>query len=167
MPPMHKGTPDFGHGNGKRLASFAAGGVGGIRTTRLVIEYVPADSLVLNDYNPNQHDAETFDVLLRSVAECGLISPIIVHLETGKIIDGEHRWRCAQILGIPEVPIVRVSMTPAQAMVTTIRCNTARGTHTPQSEADVLAALERETGDGYRVSLGLKGATGKDTKNAH
>jgi ParB/RepB/Spo0J family partition protein len=111
------------------------------RLERLVIEYVAIDSIRPNEYNPNRQDSETMEMLLRSIEDNGFTQPVIVTL-TGVIVDGEHRWRAAQSLGMAEIPIVRVDMTPEQMRIATLSHNKARGSHDLELEVQVLRDLE-------------------------
>lgn len=71
------------------------------------LRYIPVDLLVPNSWNINTMDDITFGRLQDEIAEVGLIVPIeVVPQDDGKfvIIGGEHRWRAACNLHIPEVP---------------------------------------------------------------
>ncbi len=69
----------------------------------------------LNDIEPNREqprkdfDEEALSELAESIAEHGLIQPIVVKPETNgrySIIAGERRWRACRIAGVYEVPVV-------------------------------------------------------------
>jgi len=107
---------------------------------RIEIVYAPIDSVRANSYNPNRQSDEDFELLLRSIEEDGFTQPVIVTSDN-IIVDGEHRWRAAQTLGMKEIPIVQVEMTEEQARISTIRHNRARGSHDVQLEASVLKDL--------------------------
>lgn len=107
----------------------------------LSIEYVPTLSIEPNDYNPNRQNDHEFDLLCRSINEDGFTQPVIVGTD-GRIVDGEHRWRAAQHLGLESIPIVRVPMEGAQARIATLRHNRARGTEDVELSVAVLRDLE-------------------------
>lgn len=109
---------------------------------RLVVEYVPIDSIQPNQYNPNRQSEHEFELLMRSMREDGFTQPIIVHKETRRIVDGEHRWRAAAKLGLVEVPVVMTDMTPEQMRIATLRHNRARGTEDIDLSAQVLRDLQ-------------------------
>lgn len=48
----------------------------------LHIEYVNIDAIYPNDYNPNTHDADSFDLLVKSLLYFGLLS---LSLSTGPL----------------------------------------------------------------------------------
>ena len=63
--------------------------------------------IVPNPYQPrNQFDEETLVALAASIAEVGIIQPIIVRniSEGYEIIAGERRWRAAQRAGLRSIP---------------------------------------------------------------
>lgn len=111
------------------------------RLERLVIEYVPTESIRPNAYNPNRQSEQEHEMLLRSIQDNGFTQPVIVSL-SGVIVDGEHRWRAAQEVGMAEIPVVKVDMTPEQMRIATLSHNKARGSHDLQLEVQVLRDLE-------------------------
>ena len=107
------------------------------------IEYVPVDSIKPNAYNPNRQSGHEFELLCRSMREDGFTTPIVAMKESREIVDGEHRWKAAQAIGIAEVPVVFVNMTEAQMKVSTLRHNRARGSEDVQAMAAVLRELNQ------------------------
>jgi ParB-like chromosome segregation protein Spo0J len=79
--------------------------------------------------------------LLRSIEDNGFTQPVIVNMDN-VIVDGEHRWRAAQALGMAEIPIVKVDMSDEQMRIATISHNRARGSHDIELEVQVLRDLE-------------------------
>jgi len=128
---------------------------------RLVIQYVPVTDIKPNSYNPNRQDPHAFELLLKSIREDGFTQPIVVVKVTDAtkadpafkaaqvgdtvVVDGEHRWRAAQHLGMKEVPVVYTDMTPEQMRIATLRHNRARGDEDLELTAQVLKDL-RELG---------------------
>ena len=121
---------------------------------RLTIEYVPIGSITPNDYNPNRQSEHDFELLLKSMEMDGFTQPILVLRDTRKIVDGEHRWRAAGVLNerareagkpepYPEIPVVLVDMTQAQAYLSTFRHNRARGSEDIELAAEILRDLEK------------------------
>lgn len=115
------------------------------RLESLKVEYLPVDAVRPNDYNPNRQSDRDFALLLRSMSEDGFTQPIIAQRSSRMIVDGEHRWRAARELGLPEIPIVFVDMTDEQMRVATLRHNRARGSEDVDLSAQVLRDL-RELG---------------------
>jgi ParB/RepB/Spo0J family partition protein len=109
----------------------------------LQIEYLPIDAIKPNAYNPNRMSEKDFELLLRSMREDGFTQPVIALRDTREIVDGEHRWRAAAHLGMTELPVVLVNMTPEQARIATLRHNRARGAEDIQLSAEVLRDLQK------------------------
>lgn len=112
----------------------------------LKIEYVPVNSIIPNEYNPNRQSDHDFELLLKSIEEDGFTQPIVcVRREDGnlKIVDGEHRWRAGSTLGMTEVPVVITPMTEAQAKIATLRHNRARGSEDLELTANLIKDLEQ------------------------
>jgi len=111
---------------------------------------VPVGLLKPNSYNPNQQSVNDFDLLVKSIREDGFTLPVVVNdgsLDESlkdMIIDGEHRWRAAQVLGMDTIPVIYKAMDQAGMRVSTIRHNQARGEHDAVMEASVLRSLAGE-----------------------
>jgi ParB/RepB/Spo0J family partition protein len=119
------------------------------RLERLTTVYVAVADLKPNPWNPNRQSDEDFELLLRSIEDNGFTVPIVVNRDTMQIVDGEHRWRAAQALGMDEIPVVYVDQTIEQQMTATLTHNRARGTE----DVGMTAALLRDL-----QSLGALGA---------
>jgi ParB/RepB/Spo0J family partition protein len=105
----------------------------------LVQELVPIDSVHPNEYNPNRQSDHEFELLLASIRADGFTTPVVVTADN-TIVDGFHRWKAAQELGMTEVPVVRVDMDAAQARVSTLRHNRARG----EEDIELATAILRD-----------------------
>jgi ParB family chromosome partitioning protein len=71
---------------------------------------VPVESIAPNPHQPrNYFDEEALATLTASVAELGVLQPILVR-EVGddryELIAGERRWRAAKRAGLPSIPVV-------------------------------------------------------------
>lgn len=113
-----------------------------VRLKTLKVEYVPTDSIRPNTYNPNRQDADTLELLKRSITEDGFTQPVVVHGSSKQIVDGEHRWRAARDLGMTQIPVVFVDMSDEQMRIATLRHNRARGTEDIDLSIDVLRDLQ-------------------------
>lgn len=111
----------------------------------LKIVYVATDSVFPNAYNPNRQSDREFELLLSSMTEDGFTTPVVVQKKTNQIVDGEHRWRAATRLGLTEIPVVFVDMTPEQQRIATLRHNRARGSEDVELTIKILQDL-RELG---------------------
>jgi ParB/RepB/Spo0J family partition protein len=109
---------------------------------KLAIEYRAVGDIRPNNYNPNRQSDHEFRLLCRSIEEDGFTQPVIVSRDY-TIVDGEHRWRAALHLGLPEIPVVVVPMDTAQAKIATLRHNRARGSEDLELSVEVLRDLEK------------------------
>ena len=116
---------------------------------RLDVTYVPVTDVIPNDYNPNRQSDHDFELLCRSMTEDGFTQPVVVVKSKDgveapyTVVDGEHRWRAAQAIGLTEIPIVVTPMTLEQAKIATLRHNRARGSE----DVELSAALLRDLRD--------------------
>lgn len=79
----------------------------------------------LRDIEPNSEqprknfDKEKLEALAKSIAEHGLIQPIVVKKQQNgmyEIIAGERRWRASKLAGLTEVPCIEVEYSEKDAM---------------------------------------------------
>lgn len=113
---------------------------------QLKIEWLPLKNLKPNWYNPNRQSDYEFELLCKSMKEDGFTQPIVA-LKDGTIVDGEHRWRAAEALGVATIPVVVVEMSKEQMRMSTLRHNRARGSEDMELMGRVMQDL---------VSLGAK-----------
>jgi ParB-like chromosome segregation protein Spo0J len=98
------------------------------------IEWLPAEVLSPNHYNPNYVLGPELRLLERSLLRCGWVQPVLIS-PANVIIDGFHRWRLSmESAALKEryetmVPCARLDVGPDEAMVITVRMNRAKGTH--------------------------------------
>jgi ParB family transcriptional regulator, chromosome partitioning protein len=115
---------------------------------------VPIDRVRPNPRNPRRNFSETdLDELSASIAERGIIQPVVVRSVRGsidhfEIIAGERRWRAAQRAGIHDVPIVVLDVSDAEALELAIIENVQRADLNPLEEASGYQALADEFGYG-------------------
>lgn len=104
--------------------------------------------------NPDQprkeFDEESLAELARSVAEHGLIQPIVVRNENEngyyQIIAGERRWRASKIAGLTEVPVIIMDVDDRKASELALVENLQREDLNPIDEASAFAALMESYG---------------------
>ena len=112
---------------------------------RLEIVYVPVADIQPNPYNPNVHDAHSFDMLCRSIGYFGFTQPVVVDRGTQEIVDGENRWRVASILGLEEIPVCYIELTEDERRAATIIHNRARGREVPAQVDEVEKVIAAGT----------------------
>jgi ParB-like chromosome segregation protein Spo0J len=132
------------------------------RLESLSVEYAAIGSFRANPWNPNRQNAHEFKMLKMSIEDAGFTQPIMVvevleqHADEWQpelaqgyrfgdlvIVDGEHRWRAAADLGMDTIPYVVMPYGAAQARLSTLQMNRARGSEDLNLAAEVLRDLER------------------------
>ncbi|MBM3190102.1 MAG: ParB/RepB/Spo0J family partition protein [Chloroflexi bacterium] len=118
---------------------------------------VSVDSITPNPRQPRSlFDEEALQELARSIAEVGLIQPLIVQqlpaaADTGdssryQLITGERRWRAAQLAGIHHVPVIVKEATPQETLELALIENIQRADLNPLEEAHAYSQLAEEFG---------------------
>lgn len=118
------------------------------------VEWVPADRVMANDYNPNAVAPPEMELLELSITADGYTQPI-VSLPNGddrEVVDGFHRHRVGKesaevaerIMGyLPLVSIRADREGKADRIAATIRHNRARGKHQVLAMSDIVLDLKR------------------------
>ena len=108
---------------------------------------VPIDQL---DPNPNQPRQVMGDLseLMASIAEKGIIEPIIVRQRGGRfqIVAGERRYQAAVQVGLREIPIVIREVDDNEIIEIALIENIQRKDLTPFEEAEALQSLAERCG---------------------
>jgi ParB family chromosome partitioning protein len=111
---------------------------------------VPVGMIRANPDQPRKRfDPESIEVLARSLADTGVIQPLIVRpLDDGRyeLIAGERRWRAAQHAGLETVPALIRDEDEIQRMQIALIENMAREDLNPVEEARACTALVEELG---------------------
>ncbi len=113
------------------------------------LQWIPAELLTANDYNPNKVSQDNLELLKQSILSNGWTLPIVVRSDY-TIIDGFHRWTIARqeplksMLG-GKVPVVIVEHENRDGDIYgTITHNRARGIHL----LEPMKAIVKELLDG-------------------
>lgn len=140
------GKMGLGRGLSALLSEEAEPDTGG--TSQLKRDTVPLASLEPNPHQPRREfDPEMLEDLSKSIAEKGVLQPILVRPLDGsvgryQIIAGERRWRAAQKARLHDVPVIIREMTDSEALEVAIVENVQRSD---------LNAIEE--GAGYRMLI--------------
>ena len=95
-------------------------------------------------YQPRQSmDEEALSALADSIAEQGIIQPLVVRQvgQRYEIIAGERRWRAAQQVGLSEVPVIIRDLSDEATLAIALIENIQREDLQPLEEAEALARL--------------------------
>jgi ParB-like chromosome segregation protein Spo0J len=123
--------------------------------------WVPGDTVIANEYNPNAVAPPEMELLAQSIAQDGYTQPIVSWAREDSIhevVDGFHRNRVGKerpavkerIHGY--LPVVAINMSQSglgDRMASTIRHNRARGTHNIELMSTIVSELV-EMGKGDR-----------------
>lgn len=140
----------------KRLGRGLAALIGESGPETLVVERargdrkVPIELMRPNPRNPRvTFDESDLDDLAASIKEKGIVQPVLVrtHKVDGfdyEIIAGERRWRAAQRLGLPDVPVIIRDVSDQEALELAIIENVQRADLSPLEEARGYDQLLKE-----------------------
>ncbi|PYQ24705.1 MAG: hypothetical protein DMF79_01025 [Acidobacteria bacterium] len=108
---------------------------------------VPIDHLDPNPFQPRSAlDPARLGELAASLRESGMVQPILVRRvgERYQIIAGERRWRAAQQIGLPTVPVVVREVPDERLLELALVENIQRQELTPLEEAQAFQRLQEE-----------------------
>jgi len=92
---------------------------------------VPITDVEANEWNPNQMSQEMLEQLVSEITKNGFDEPVIVvPIDGGKyrIVNGEHRYKAAQALGMATLPVViKDRWDEGEQKIQTVRRNMLRG----------------------------------------
>jgi ParB family chromosome partitioning protein len=101
------------------------------------------------DQPRRRFDQESLQALADSVAERGVIQPILVRPRAGgsfELVAGERRWRAAKLAGLDHVPALVQDRDDATTLEVALVENMAREDLNPVEEARAVAGLVEELG---------------------
>lgn len=130
------------------------------------VQWVKADDVYANDYNPNTVAPPEMELLRLSIEADGYTQPIVAwpRPEGVEVVDGFHRHRVGK--ECPEVaarihgylPVVRINpdrTDKGDRIAATIRHNRARGKHGVTSMSDVVVDLKRRNWSDKKIGKEL------------
>ncbi len=113
------------------------------------IRHVPVGQIVPNPQQPRvQTDASELAELAASIAEHGVIQPIIVTQVAGEyqLIAGERRWRATRQAGLETIPVIVKEASPQEMLELALVENLQRADLNPLEEAAAYRQLMEEFG---------------------
>lgn len=131
-----------------------------------LIQWVPAETVAANSYNPNKVAPPEMRLLELSIMADGYTQPIVTHdLGAGReVVDGFHRNRVGKespkvrkrVHGyLPVVTIKADRTSEADRMAATIRHNRARGKHGVEPMTGIVMHLARKGWDDEKIGREL------------
>lgn len=130
------------------------------------VQWVKADKVIANDYNPNAVAPPEMELLHTSIQEDGYTQPIVVWYHDGiyEVVDGFHRNRVGKeyedirerIHGyLPVVVINNDREDKGDRIASTIRHNRARGKHKVEAMSDIVIELKRRNWSDKKIAKEL------------
>lgn len=115
-------------------------------STHIELRRMPVAALTPAPYNPRREIAATspaYRKLAASLREFGLVEPLIWNELTGHVVGGHLRLRILRELGVAEVPVSVVRLTPEREKALNIILNNreAQGRYDPTKLAEILKEL--------------------------
>ncbi len=109
------------------------------------LHHLPLDQISPNPDQPrSRFDEETIQALAASIAEVGVLQPVVVRPAPDGgflLIAGERRWRAAQLAGLREIPALLRTSDERSALAEAVVENLQREDLTPLEEAAAYIQL--------------------------
>ena len=135
-------------GLGRGLAAIMQ--VSGQHGDRPELREIPLELVRPGEHQPRRRfDQEALEALAGSIAEQGVLQPVLVRPLAGghyELVAGERRWRAAPLAGLETVPAIIERRDDAASLEAAIIENMARADLNPVEEAKAVAALTEELG---------------------
>lgn len=129
------------------------------------VQWIPAEMVTANDYNPNHVAPPEMRLLYQSIKEDGYTQPIVAYWDQDRrkyiIVDGFHRHRVGkEYRDIREsvrghLPIVVIDKPIENRMASTIRHNRARGKHSVLGMTNIVVDLVQKGWDDATIAKHL------------
>ena len=130
------------------------------------VQWVKADEVIANDYNPNSVAPPEMELLHTSIQEDGYTQPIVVWAHDGiyEVVDGFHRNRVGKEYDdirerlhgyLPVVIINNDREDKGDRIASTIRHNRARGKHRVEAMSDIVIELKRRNWSDKKIAKEL------------
>jgi ParB family transcriptional regulator, chromosome partitioning protein len=137
-------TPGMGRGLHAILSTSAA-----VEPAQELRE-LPVELIAANPDQPrHRFDEESLQRLAESVAERGVLQPVLVRPRPGgtyELVAGERRWRAARLAGLAVIPAIIRDNEDAESLELALIENVAREDLNPVEEARACAALVEDLG---------------------
>lgn len=124
------------------------------------VQWVPADNIHANDYNPNSVAKPEMELLELSILEDGFTQPIVVWQDGDEyeVVDGFHRHLVGKKIGLTHLPVVIVNAgrtDRSDRIASTIRHNRARGKHQVGAMSEIVQELARRNWSDTKIGKEL------------
>jgi site-specific DNA-methyltransferase (adenine-specific) len=108
------------------------------------VEWVGVDTLIPSPDNPRVMPPAEMTALERSIAEFGLVDPLLVRKADRTLIGGHQRLAVAKKLGLATVPVIFLDVSEPQAVALRIALNKISGDWDREQLGSLLAELRAQ-----------------------
>jgi ParB-like chromosome segregation protein Spo0J len=125
------------------------------------VQWIAAELVVANDYNPNSVAPPEMELLRLSIASDGYTQPIVTWLRDDglyEVVDGFHRHKVGKEMGLSHLPVVVINQDrqgKSDRMAATIRHNRARGKHSVTAMGEIVLELARRNWSDSKIAREL------------
>lgn len=125
------------------------------------VQWIEADRVVANDYNPNSVAPPEMELLRLSIKEDGYTQPVVTWLRDDglyEVVDGFHRHKVGKEMGLTHLPIVVINqdrIDKGDRIASTVRHNRARGKHAVTAMSDLVQDLVRRNWSDAKIAKNL------------
>lgn len=124
------------------------------------MQWVPAEKVMANNYNPNSVAPPEMKLLQHSIESDGYTQPIVVwEVDDGyEVVDGFHRCSIGKKMGLSHLPVVIVNKDRRgrnDRIASTIRHNRARGKHQVGAMSGIVQELTKRNWSEKRIAKEL------------
>lgn len=124
------------------------------------VQWVPAELVQANDYNPNSVAPPEMKLLQISIESDGFTQPIVAWWtgEHYEVVDGFHRHLIGKNMGLSHLPVVVINdgrADKADRVASTIRHNRARGKHQVGAMSEIVLELARRNWSDDKIAREL------------
>lgn len=130
------------------------------------VKWVPCETVVANDYNPNKVAPPEMELLEISIMNDGYTQPVVTFPkgEVSEVVDGFHRTRVSKeskivrgrVHGYTPIVIIRKEQSDKNDRIaSTIRHNRARGKHQVDAMSEIILELKNRNWKNERIAREL------------
>lgn len=121
------------------------------------VQWVPAEMVKANDYNPNSVAKPEMNLLRISIQQDGFTQPIVVwKVDDGyEVVDGFHRHLVGKEMGLSHLPVVIINKNRTDRndrIAATIRHNRARGKHKIEAMSGIVVELSKRNWSNKKIA---------------
>ena len=119
----------------------------GLLSGKMILS-IEIQRIVPNTFQPRRDMDENIDDLSASIAENGILEPVLVrpHGDQFELIAGERRWRASQRAGLTHIPAILKDVDDEKALEIALVENLQREDLNPMDEAEAYAKLSDQFG---------------------